>query len=246
MTASSRLSPTSSAKVVRLSDFGLRSVSSGRGSIRSPGRAGGRRASPEPRPERLAVGAGQIGDRLDPHSRQPLRGLRPDPGDQRRRPVADPVQHLLGRRTQSPSGLSRSDAIFASSLFSASPTEQTRPVRSRISAFSSPGPRLRHSGARQVEVRLVDPDDLDPVAVAAQDGHHLAGDVQVGRAVAGYLDQVGAAAVRDRQRQRRVDPVAAGLVGGGHDDAAGPVLAAGRDDHGLAAQLRPARSSTAT
>ena len=85
------------------------------------------------------------------------------------------------------------------------------------------------------------PDDLDPVAVAAQHGHHLAGDLQVGRAVAGYLDQVGAAAVRDRQRQRRVDAEAAGLVGGGHDDAAGPVLAAGRDDHGLAAQLRPAQ-----
>src|SRR4029450_1706072 len=78
----------------------------------------------EPLPEASRLDSPQLGDARDPPLvKEPL-GLPPDSRDDPAPPGAPPV---------SPSGLRKSDAIFATSLFGPMPIEQVRPSRSRIS-----------------------------------------------------------------------------------------------------------------
>ena len=63
--------------------------------------------------------------------------LRPSPGSRLMESGASVSTTRSGATTVSPSGLSRSDAIFATSLFGATPTEALRPVRSRIKCLIS-------------------------------------------------------------------------------------------------------------
>ncbi len=100
--------------------------------------------------------------------------------------------------------------------------------------------RLRRRAVGEVQVGLVQAGDLDPVAEPAQDVHHLARGPPIQPDVAGDQDRLRAAPVGDRQRQSRVNAVAAGFVGGGHHDAAGGGIRPGRDHDRLSSQVGPA------
>ena len=67
-------------------------------------------------------------------SRSNVFGPTPGISDAGRSPTASSI--CSGVSTQNPSGLSRSDAIFASSLFGARPIEHTSPVSSLMRCFT--------------------------------------------------------------------------------------------------------------
>ncbi len=98
------------------------------------------------------------------------------------------------------------------------------------------GPRRLGRG---VQVRLVDADLFDDVALA-QCVEDPAAEGAVVRVVGGQVDGVGSAPPRRRDRHARADPVRPGLVAGGGDDAAASALVrVGADDDGAAFQLGP-------
>ena len=134
----------------------------------------------------------------------------------------------------------RSDAIFATSLVVATPTDAVSPTSSRtaaliiaaiVAAVAEQWPR-----PGDVEERLVDRDRLDLRREPAKDGHDVARRLLVAPAVDRQEHAVRAAPDRLAQRHRRVDAEPARLVARRrHDPAAARVAA---DDDRLAAQLR--------
>ncbi len=83
-----------------------------------------------------------------------------------------------GGTTTSPSGLRRSDPIFATSFVAATPTEAVSPTSSWTVALDRPGDRLAVAEQRprpgHVEERLVDGDRLHLGREPAEDRHDLA------------------------------------------------------------------------
>ncbi len=125
--------------------------------------------------------------------------------------------------TTRPSGFRRSEAILATSLVVATPTDAVSPTSVAGLVLDPPGDRraVAEQGGRpgDVEERLVDRDRLDQRRVAPEDRH----DVSAGDLVATTVDRqehgVRAAAVRLAQRHRRVDPERARLVARRRHDA---------------------------
>ena len=145
-----------------------------------------------------------------------------------------------GLITVSPSGLSISEASFASSLLCETPTEAVSPVRSRMrflisSAMSSPRPKSpvlpvtsrKASSSESPSTRSVNSRKIS---------NTCAGDLAVALEPRRHDDRLRAAPERLAHRHCGVHAEAAHLVARGRDDAA-PAGAA--DDHRLAGELRP-------
>ena len=109
----------------------------------------------------------------------------PQPGDRERRQERRLV--AAARTTTSPSGLRRSDAIFATSLVVATPTETVSPTSSRTRGLDQPRDGLavaeQLARAGDVEERLVDRDRLDLRREPAEDRHDVARRLLVAPAV---------------------------------------------------------------
>ena len=138
---------------------------------------------------------------------QALSGAWPDARNELGRPLARPprasARAPARRGHRACRGRRRSSR---SSLFGASPTEQTRRVSvTSISRFSCRARAFGRRAVREVEVRLVQAGDLDAVAEPAQDLHHLARRRGDRGHVARDQDRLRAAPVGDRQGQRGMD-----------------------------------------
>ena len=126
---------------------------------RSEGLLVGRR--PAPPPSRTPM----------PCSRSKVRA--PTPGSSEAGCRRPPASQLSWSRTKKPSGLSRSEAIFAISLLGARPIEQTSQVASLIRRLISWARDWGTGEPGEVDVGLVEAHDLDLVAELAQRLHHL-------------------------------------------------------------------------
>ena len=146
---------------------------------------------------------GQVADRPDAE-------LAPGrPPSSRRRPTAARSAAARGTSasspggtTTSPSGLRRSDAIFATSLVVATPTDTVSPTSARTSslirrAIVGPSPN-RPTDAGDVEERLVDRDRLDERREPAEDRHDVPARDLVAAPVDRQEDAVRAAPTRPR------------------------------------------------
>ena len=130
----------------------------------------------------------------------PIPGIKPGESKANRRSASS------RERTTRPAGLPSSLVIFASSRLSEMPTEQVRPVCSRIWAEIR---RIVAFGAIDVvefEIGLVEPDHLDRLDVAPQHFHHPRRGLAVGGEVGLEEDRVRQPPPRRRRRHRRVDP----------------------------------------
>ena len=135
--------------------------------------------------------------------------------------------------TTRPSGLRRSDAILATSLVEATPTDAVNWASARIAArirtaISWGGPKSA-SRAGDVEERFVDRDLLDARREPAEDLHHGAARLAV--AVAVDREEGAVRAERGRGPEGHRGPHAEGtrLVAGGADDPARAGIAAHDD-----------------
>ena len=146
-----------------------------------------------------------------------------------------------GGTTTRPSGFRRSEAILATSLVAATPTDAVSSQLALDRVLDPAGDRraVPEQGARRrdVEERLVDRDRLHERREPPEDRHHLAADALVRAAVHRHEDAVRAEPPRRPDGHRGVDPELPRLVRGrAHDPAV--VRPAHPDRDRPAAQLR--------
>ena len=146
---------------------------------------------------------------------------------------------LSGVTTVRPSGFSRSEAIFATSLLGATPTEA---VSSRggadallDAARDAHGVALEREARGHVEEGFVERQAFDHRRVLVKDREHLVRDFAVHRHARLHADGVRAAAQRLADRHGGAHAELAHLVAGRGDHAA---IAGAADDDRLAAQAR--------
>ena len=130
-----------------------------------------------------------------------------------------------GGTTTSPSGLRRSEAILATSLVVATPTEAVSPTSSRTAVLDrARDRRARRRTASNEPVTSRNASSIEMGSTSgvkrAQDGHDVAARLLVAAPVDRDEDAVRAAADRLAQRHRRVDAELARLVARRRDDAA--------------------------
>ena len=185
---------------------------------------------------------GQVADRPHPVLRErPCAVFSPTPHSREIGSGARKAASSPGGTTTSPSGLRRSEPIFATSFVVATPTEAVSPTSSRVAALiaraiASPIAEQRDR-AGDVEECLVDRDRLHLRGEPTEDRHHVARRLLVAPPVDRQEDPVRAAPDGLGERHRRVDAERPCLVARGRDDPATAWVAA--DDDRQPAQLRP-------
>ena len=188
--------------------------------------------------EALLVGLLELPERADPELGEPVGSLRADAGHAARRRGGEAHARLLAAHGDEAGGLAEVAAALGD-----------QPRRPDADRHDDPGRLLdrRHHlaqhaqrllDAREVGVRLVEPELLNAVEPLADDLPDLRRRLPVGREVGRDRDRVRAQTPRARGGHRRADAELARLVARGRHHGARP--GAG-DDHRLAGQLRAAQ-----
>jgi len=94
--------------------------------------AHGRPIAAESGPDGGVIGRAQIADRADAGREHARQGLAPDTEQARDGQGIENLVQIVGADAAKATGFSRSEAIFARSLFGATPTEAVNPRRSRM------------------------------------------------------------------------------------------------------------------
>ncbi|HLL85834.1 MAG TPA: hypothetical protein VK387_00820 [Thermoleophilaceae bacterium] len=131
-------------------------------------------ARAEPGGQVLRRGGGERAERGYPVLGQARRDLRPNPGEETGRAVGEAVPRLLDRQAHEPVRLVGVGGDLGHELAG---SEADRAAEARALAYGCLDPArrdLRLLEIAQVEVRLVEADDLDPLDVLAHDRDHLA------------------------------------------------------------------------
>src|SRR5438034_11735322 len=147
-----------------------------------------------------------------------------------------------GRTTVSPSGFSKSEAIFAAAFVGAMPTEQESlllPDRGLDIQGEFPSPVVvAPTAGRHIKVALLDPGGLEVVGEPPQEFHDLAAHAAIEFEVRGDEDGVGAQEDRLDARHRRPHAKFSRFVARGEDDASGMLSRIGSDNDRLPFEFR--------
>ena len=176
-------------------------------------------------------------ERGQPQLGQPRDGLRPDARHEPRRRAGEARARLLAAEHHEARGLLRVGGDLRDELVGADAHRAGDPGRLEDLRHEPAHRRARGEQAAHVEVRLVEPDDLDALDGPAHDLHDPPRDLAVGGEVGRQEHRLRAQPPRARRGHRRAHPEAARLIARGRHHRARP---APRDDHRQPAQLGPA------